>query len=269
MVDDVVDLLVVKVGGSLVSEKARRDHLDHDALAGYAAQIADLHAAAPGRVVLVVGGGSIGHGAVRHLDADDPLAPLPLTRATFDVKWSWVRALRDLGSRCFPVQVAAICVLGPRGPEVSFGTVRRLLDHGILPVLAGDSVLCADGALRVFGSDHVPAVAVRGTPGRTRVAVLTDVPGVLAGGPGSQEVIPEITPGSSAEAFRRIWPAAAHDTSGSMGGKLTALLDHARDGAECFVLRGDPTAPDLRFLLEGRGRWPDVPHTRIVADTTG
>ncbi|WP_197043419.1 amino acid kinase family protein [Saccharothrix sp. NRRL B-16314] len=261
-----VDVLVLKVGGSLVSDKARHDHLDEEVLAGYAKLVADLHRAAPQRVVLVVGGGAIGHGAVRHLDAADPLASLPLTRATFRVKWAWVEALRRHGVPCLPVQVAAVCTLGEDGPEVYPGVLDRLLGHGMLPVLSGDCVLGDDGALHVFGSDHVPAVVVRSHPGRVRVAVLTDVPGVLADGPGGSEVLPEIDPESADEAFRRIWPAADHDTSGAMAGKLTALLEHARRGAECFVLRGDHTSADIRFLLRPRAEWPaGIRSTRIAA----
>lgn len=261
------DVLVVKIGGSLVSDKARDGHLDHDVLEGYAKLVADLYRCAPGRVVLVAGGGSIGHGAVRNLAPDDPLAVLPLTEATFGVKWHWISALRRHGVPCLPVQVAAIVSFGTRGgPDVQGLVLRRLLSHGMLPVLSGDCVLTGDGSLRIFGSDEVPATVVRSVPGSVRVAVLTDVHGLLADGPGGDVVVPEVDADAPEAAFACVWPPAGHDTSGAMGGKLTALVGHARQGAECFILRGDHTAIGLDFLLRPVREWPSgLRYTRIAS----
>jgi isopentenyl phosphate kinase len=261
------DVLVVKIGGSLVSDKAKDGHLDHEVLEGYAKLVADLYRGAPGRVVLVAGGGSIGHGAVRNLAPGDPLAALPLTEATFGVKWHWIRALRSHGVPCLPLQTAAIVSFGPRGgPDVQGLVLERLLGHGILPVLSGDCVVTADGSLRIFSSDEVPAIVVRTVPGQVRVAVLTDVPGLLADGPGGEEVIAEVDADAPGDAFAHIWPAAEHDTSGAMAGKLTALVGHARLGAECFMMRGDHTTDGLDFLLKRRADWPaEVKYTRIAS----
>jgi isopentenyl phosphate kinase len=264
------DVLVVKIGGSLVSDKASEGHLDHEVLEGYAKLVADLHRCAPGRIVLVAGGGSIGHGAVRNLVPDDPLAVLPLTEATFRVKWHWIRALRRHGVPCLPLQTAAIVSFGARvGPDVQGLVLERLLSHGMLPVLSGDCVVTGDGSLRIFSSDEVPAAVVRSVPGRVRVAVLTDVHGLLADGPEGDEVVPEVDADSPAAAFAHIWPAADHDTSGAMAGKLTALVGHALQGAECFILRGDHTAAGLDFLLRPVSEWPsDVRYTRIASRRT-
>ncbi|MEU4690084.1 hypothetical protein [Actinoplanes sp. NPDC023714] len=259
--------VIVKIGGSLVSQKDRAGHLDTDELGRYADQVADLWRAAPGRVALVAGGGAIGHGAVRHLEPGDPFASLDLTFATFTVKWAWIEALRSRGVRCFPVQVGAICALQDDVVVPQTTVIDELLRAGALPVLSGDCVLTPSGRLEIFGSDRVPGIFLGGPrAGRhVRVAVLTDVPGVLADGPGGSRSIPYLDPDDLDAVAGFLWPAAPHDTSGAMAGKVRALGALAGAGAECLILKGDPGAGDLRFLLDPVVRWAPVkPYTRIA-----
>jgi len=257
-------LLVLKVGGALFSDKRQRS-LDSGAVAGYARQVADLTIAAPGRVVFVTGGGSYGHAAVRSLDPHDPLAPLPLTEATFALKWIWTEALRVAGVRAVPLQLTALAAL-ERGRLVAHvGVLRRLLRECILPVLSGDCLIASDGSLQVFSSDRVPEVLLGLSTGATRVVTLTDVPGILTDGPHGHSVLREVDPDKPEAAYRYLWQKSAWDTTRSMTGKLDALVGLALRGAECLILKGDPAGTSLRFLLEPLDRWPpDVRYTRIA-----
>ncbi|PZT77255.1 MULTISPECIES: amino acid kinase family protein [unclassified Streptomyces] len=258
---EVPALLILKIGGGLFSVKSRDHDIDHDAVAGYARQVADLAAAAPGRVVLVSGGGSYGHGAVRHLDPEDPWAALPLTGANAELRWIWTTALRRAGALAFPVQLAAAAVLEEDGAVVGVGSLPRLLATGALPVLTGDCLLHPDGSLRVVGSDHVPAALLGLSAGPVRVAMLTDVEGVLDDG----RTIPWIDPREAGPARDALRVAPEWDTTGAMAGKLDAVLACARRGAECLILRGDPDQPDLRHLLRPVSDWPaELRHTRIA-----
>lgn len=257
--------LVVKVGGSLVSDKRSSGDLDLLALKKYARLVAELAAEHPGRMVFVAGGGSLGHGAVRDLDAHDRMAALDLTEATFAVKWAWVEALREAGARALPLQVSAMCVLDGSGTTTDGASLRRALAHRLLPVLSGDCVLDSGGHLRVLGSDHVPSVVLDCTPGPWRIVTLTDVPGVLVDGPGGRQVLPEVDPGDLESVVGHLWAPADWDTSGAMEGKLEALARHARRGAECLIVQGDPDQPDLHHLGLPVDRWPDgVLSTRIA-----
>ncbi|QNP75036.1 hypothetical protein IAG44_40235 [Streptomyces roseirectus] len=280
------DLLVLKVGGSLVSDKRADDGIDAAALAGYARQIAALVRARPGRVVFVAGGGAFGHGAVRELRPDDPFTALELTRATFTVKWAWVDALRGAGVAAMPLQVAALAWdrrpagrVGDADPRtVGAGTgeevqadrtvLRKVLAAGAVPVLSGDCVLAADGRLRILGSDHVPGLLLGAGFGRVRIVTLTDVAGVLADGPDGTEVVPFVDPDAPDAAHDLVWESASWDTSDAMHGKLRALTSHARRGGECLILRGDPDGTDLTHLLAPLTDWPPtLPHTLITRRT--
>jgi isopentenyl phosphate kinase len=265
--DSAPDFVVLKIGGSLVSQKDRAGHLDTGMLGRYADLVADLWQAAPGRVALVAGGGAIGHGAVRRLEPDDPFAALGLTFATFTVKWAWIEALQARGVRCFPIQVGAICEVRDGVAVAQTAVVDELLETGALPVLSGDCVLRTDGRLQILGSDWVPGLLIGGSrAGRhVRVAVLTDVPGLLTDGPGGNRTVAYLHPDRLEAAVEHLWPAAPHDTSGAMAGKVEALGALARDGAECLILRGDTEGGDLRFVLEPVRRWASARlHTRIA-----
>ncbi|KOV24012.1 hypothetical protein AB0420_20580 [Streptomyces caelestis] len=256
--------VVVKVGGSLVSDK-RSDHdIDEAAVLDYARLVADLARSYPGRVVLVAGGGALGHGAVRRKEHDGRLALLPLTRATFAVKWVWTEAFRAVGLPAVPLQAMAMYAEGGDGPMFQTGVVSRLLGTGVLPVLSGDCVLTADGDLRILGSDHVPGILLDGSFGPVRVVALTDVPGIHAGRTGDSPVVPYLDAADPSRAYAYLWPTAAWDTSGAMRGKVDAFVAHAARGAECVIARGDRKAASLRHLMAPMADWPkDLPRTVI------
>ncbi|HVW47400.1 MAG TPA: hypothetical protein VHA76_10135 [Solirubrobacterales bacterium] len=257
-------MLIVKIGGSLFSDKRRSRSVDGVAMRAYARALAALWRAAPGRLAMVSGGGAFGHGAVRDLDPDDPLAALPLTEAVFALKWLWVRELTALGVPAVPLQPAALLSRGSHGVELDRTPVARLLAAGHLPVLSGDVLLDADGSLEIVGSDRVAALLAASDRGGVRVALLTDVPGILRDGPGG-DVIAEVDPDDPGEAEAAIWATPDWDTSDSMGGKLAAALAVARAGGECLIARGSPDLV-VGLLPAPRAEWPPAARcTRVSA----
>jgi isopentenyl phosphate kinase len=258
-------LVVVKIGGSLFSDKRQARTLDAAALDRYAAAMASLWRAAPGRVAFVSGGGAFGHDAVRFLDLDDPDATLPLTEAMFTLKWLWTKALRSHGCRAVPLQVASIACRDRKGLlQVADQVPQRLLGLGILPVLSGDAICDAQGSLEVLGSDRAAAVLLGLRRGPVRVAMLTDVPGILLDGPGGTEVLREVDPECPEPAALAVWETPPWDTSRSMRGKLEAAIALSREGAECLIMEGRPSHERLRLLLDPWEAWPaSMPCTRI------
>ncbi len=259
-----ISLLVVKVGGSLFSDKRLDRIVDEAALQAHSAAIACLAQEAPGRLILVSGGGAFGHAAVRELDSRDPHAALPLTEANFALKWRWTQALRAQGAPALPMQLSAFCARGDDGElQVGHGVLRRMLAQGALPVLSGDAIICGGGSLEILGSDRVPEALLGLCPGQMRVATLTDVPGLLLDRCAPGEVLREIDTEDTQDAMALPWDPPSWDTSSSMAGKLRALVDIARKGAECFILQASPERP-LAFLLDPVEQWPDgMPYTRI------
>ncbi|MFI5764152.1 aminotransferase class V-fold PLP-dependent enzyme [Streptomyces sp. NPDC051563] len=279
-------LLVLKIGGSLISDKRGPGGTDLSAIADYAAQVRDLAAGHPGRVVLITGGGALCHAVGVTVDpARDPWSALALTEPAFTMRWAWTSALRELGVRAVPLQVTAMLSERPDGSlAATADTVRKLLAEGALPVLSSDCVLTADGSLRIVSSDEVPALLLDGPEGQgdhagqggpdgqgaydgpVRIVALTDVPGILTGPGPDSPVLPRLDADDLEAVAPLLWPAGAKDATGAMGGKVGALAAHARRGAQCLITRGDRTAPGLGHLFAPLEDWPkELPYTLIQA----
>lgn len=257
--------LVLKVGGSLFSEKNATRSVDESEVRRYAVLVADLARKSPGRLAFVTGGGSFGHAAVRDLDPSDAFAALSLTEATFALKWMWARALRAEGALAVPLQLTAMCVLGADGLLVQGLVIRRLLDSGAIPVMSGDCLLGPDGSLQVFSSDRVPEVIIEAAPDPLRVVALTDVPGIVSRTATGARVLADVHPDFPEEAYQALWEPEPADTTRSMAGKLDALVRLAHRGAECVVLKGGPELQSLRFLADPLESWPEgLLYTRIA-----
>ncbi|WP_406145209.1 hypothetical protein [Streptomyces sp. NBC_01012] len=260
-------LLVLKVGGSLLSDKRHTGQTDYTAIDDYAGLLAGLVAEFPGRVVLVTGGGALCHPVGLRIKAaeNDPYAAVALTEPAFLMRWAWTTRLRDRGVRAVPLQVTSMLNELPDGTTATeTSVVRRLLDEGALPVLSSDCVITAGGNLRILSSDDVPAVLLGLDLGPVRVVALTDVAGIHTGeGPGSP-VLARLDP-DDMESARRLFWTDAWDATGAMEGKVEALAAHARRGAECVITRGERSAPSLRHLFAPLSAWPaDTPRTLIA-----
>lgn len=267
---DPQSFLVLKIGGSLFSDKRSYRHIDEAIIARYARLVADLVKGAEGRLTLVVGGGAHAHETVTSLDASHPFAKVALTEANFTLMTIWSNALRAEGVPAMPLQLAALCVIGPDGLIVHEDGLRRWLQIGVLPVLCGDCLIGADDELQIFSSDRAPEVVLSLGMGPFRVVALTDVPGVLADGPGGSTVLRDIDPDAPENARKALWDSPPWDISHTMTGKLDALIHCAKRGAECFIMRGVPDAESLRFLLDPLDQWPpETVYTRIVRTPSG
>lgn len=264
-----VDYLGLKIGGSLFSDKSRENSLDRSALDAYAALVASLVRRHPGRIVLITGGGAFGHGAIRGQPGRAVRSLVALTEATSVVRWAWTEALAKAGVQAFPLQLAAMCTVKAGQPQLSAGVVQGCLAAGFLPVLSGDCLLTDQGQLYAISSDRVPELLPAAVDGPVRVVVMSDVPGILIDGPGGSKVLRDLDPWHPEQAHEFVWQQSEWDSTGGMRTKLDALVNCARSGAECFILRGDPYCADPEFLFADVADWPaGLPYTRVATRRT-
>ncbi|WP_158557832.1 amino acid kinase family protein [Spongiactinospora gelatinilytica] len=256
----------MKIGGSLFSDKSVAGSLDKGRIARFARVISSLHERFPGQVVLITGGGAIGHGALRGIDPADPFAAIGLTKALADVRWAWTQALVGLGVRAFPLQLGAMATLDD---DLSFRVradiVERVLASGALPILSGDSVLDANGNLHGLSSDRVPEFLVRALQTPLRVASFTDVPGIVLGGPGGKETLRYVDPMTPQAAYEALWTNSEWDTTGGFKTKVDALIRCAAEGAECFILEGVAQDSEWAYLLSPYSGWSNKLHCTRIA----
>jgi isopentenyl phosphate kinase len=256
--------LVLKIGGSLFSDKSKDRHIDHNAVSKFARLIAELAHQAPGRMVLIIGGGSYGHGAVRNIDFSMPLPELELTEANFIQRWIWTLALRNERVPAMPFLLSTMCAFQENKLIVSGDALRMAIASKILPVLSGDCLVVSDGTLRILGSDRVPQILFGIVPAPIRVVAFTDISGIISA-EDSAQVIRDIDPNNMRAVMELLWAAPESDTTDAMKGKLEAFAELANKGAECFIMHGDSHPLIVKFLFDPVKNWPkDVKYTRIA-----
>jgi isopentenyl phosphate kinase len=226
------DGIMLKLGGSVLTDKSQDCVIDNDRLATIASAVAGRGA---GGLFLIHGAGSCGHPEAKRYRLDEGAGAgsaegVVIThRAVSRLNDAVVTALRQHGVGAVGVHPLH-AAFAEKGRLVAFECrhLKKMPALGLVPVIHGDVVMDrARGACIVSGDQLVrylaPRLAVR------RVGLATDVPGVLDGG----AVVPVITP-ASAHALR-IGSSSHTDVTGGMRGKITELLDLARAGIEAEI----------------------------------
>jgi isopentenyl phosphate kinase len=248
------DISVVKLGGSLLTNKARECTFDE---AG-ALRLARELARADGPVVLLHGTGSFGKPpARRHGYLDGFLAP---GRASVVSEVEGL--LDDLRARVMSALRAegmAVCSLAANSlMETDDGMIcrcetwpiRLLIERNLTAVLSGGLVVDRSRGFAVCSSDAMAArLAVQ--LGARRLLFATDAPGVMRRKGAGEVALPEVTESSS-----EFTGGAEDDVSGAMGGKVKAGFEAARAGVPTLILDGRVPGRLLQAL-----RGEDVPGT--------
>jgi isopentenyl phosphate kinase len=216
--------VVLKLGGSVVTDKDAPETVDEDALG---AAVDAVAAADLDRLVLVHGGGSFGHVAA----ADRELSRTAGSRDAADV-WAVhdamrqlndavLRRLHDAGVAALPVHPLSVAARSEGNDALSLplDSTATLLGEGFVPVLHGDVVGHAGAGATIVSGDELVTRLAAGL-GAERVGLCSTVPGVYDG---KGEVIPRITDFESvADA---LGDADSTDVTGGMAAKVRALLD--------------------------------------------
>ena len=229
-------MIVLKLGGSVVTEKDRPETLDGRALGRAADAVADAN----DDLVVVHGGGSFGHHHAEERgvsttagtrDADDVLA---VHGAMTTLNRFVVDRLRERDVPALPVHpLSAASRDDAARLTLPVDQVDIMVGEGFVPVLHGDGVAHADEGVTVLSGDEI-VTHVAAALDAERVGVCSTVPGVLDA---DGDVIPRID--SFDEVADALGESAATDVSGGMAGKVRELLALDRP-ASVFNLDGLP-----------------------------
>ncbi|WP_336037878.1 isopentenyl phosphate kinase [Halobacterium yunchengense] len=222
--------VVVKLGGSVVTEKDSFETVDEDALAALAAALGD---AAVEDLVVVHGAGSFGHphAADHGMSSTTGSRDAGAVRAVADtmerLNRAVVGALADAGVPAVPVHPYSASHRTAEG-DLRFptGHVDAMLGEGFVPVLHGDPIThVGEGASILSGDEVVTHVAAE--LDADRVGLCSTVPGVLDE---SGSVVGEIT--DYGDVAAALGDSDATDVTGGMAAKVRSLLDL---GAPAYV----------------------------------
>ncbi len=238
---------VLKIGGSILTDKTCGDAARQDEITRVAQEIASQ----PEDLVLVHGAGSFGHMPAIRYGLTSNFNPEGL-RVTHDsvarLNGLVVEALASAGVDSLSVHPLS-CLLLSNGRIDSFALepVKAMLKDGLLPVLHGDVAMDAKQKAGIVSGDQLVAYLARVLQAEV-VAVGSDVDGVLLSG----RPLAEVTRFNLPAIESAVGGSAGVDVTGGMRGKLQELLDladmginsmifnAAREGNIVRALRGEP-----------------------------
>jgi isopentenyl phosphate kinase len=229
------DLVFVKLGGSLLTDKTRPQALRPDALARLATELAEALAVRSDlQVLLGHGSGSFGHVTARQYGtrngvqtgeqwrgyAEVSHVASELNRLVVDALWAaGVPALRLQPS------ASALCHDG----ELTYLAERPLvvgLEQGLVPVVHGDVSLDEVRGGTIISTEEIFAyLAPRLKP--ARILLVGEVEGVLTADPASGirgELVELITPQSAPALLQALGGSRGIDVTGGMAAKVLEML---------------------------------------------
>ncbi|PSP55367.1 acetylglutamate kinase [Halobacteriales archaeon QS_1_67_19] len=240
---------VLKLGGSVITEKDHPEAIDGPALDGAADAVADALAAGEvEQLVIVHGGGSFGHhhasdhGVSKTDGARDAAAAVEIHGAMQTLNDFVLARLHDRDVPAVPVHPFSAASRNGAG-ELALPTaqVETMLGEGFVPVLHGDVVAHRGEGVTILSGDEV-VTAVADAIGADRIGFCSTVPGVLDG---DDEVIGEIRSYEAVADY--LGGSEATDVTGGMAGKVRALLSlgapasvFGPEDLSAFLAGGDP-----------------------------
>ncbi|MCL9813941.1 isopentenyl phosphate kinase [Natranaeroarchaeum aerophilus] len=217
--------VVLKLGGSVVTDKDREETVDGESLDAAAAAIGDAVDDLDGLVV-VHGGGSFGHPNAADYgvsttegtrDADGVLA---IHGAMKTLNKFVLRRLREHDVPAVPVHPLSAASRDTGGElTLPVQQVRTLLGEGFVPVLHGDVIGHTGEGVTVVSGDEL-VVELAASVDADRVGLCSAVPGVLDN---DDAVISRIE--AYEDVAEVLGASDATDVTGGMAGKVRALLE--------------------------------------------
>lgn len=268
------ELILLKLGGSLLTDKVHERALRSDVLERLAAEIAAARAARPDmQLVIGHGSGSFGHMVASrhgtHAGVHGPegwrgYAETALAAAALNGKVA--EALWAAGVPVLRIQPSA-SALCEDGELVSLDVrpICTALANDLAPVVYGDVALDRVRGGTIVSTERLFAwLSRRLRP--SRVILVGEVAGVFSAHPGSDvhgEVIPEVSAATAALLTESLGPSRGVDVTGGMLGKvreMLALLDGAPSVSTVQIISGQAPGIVRSVLIDAENRTG----TRIV-----
>jgi len=224
-------LVVLKLGGSVITDKEKPMTQNLDAIQRLAKEIADANVE---RLIIVHGGGSFGHPLAKQYkikegyEEQSQIEGFSKThQAMLELNKHVVDALIHHNIAAFSVSPSSFIITKAGRIQVFYdSTLTRLLDTGFVPVLFGDAVLDNKIGFTILSGDQL--VATLATRFKAdKIIIGADVDGLCTSDPKtdvSAQLIPHITLQRLKALLHNIEEAKVTDVTGGMLGKILELI---------------------------------------------
>lgn len=243
------EIIFLKLGGSLITDKTRPYTPRLDVLSRLAAEIADTRRTTPGlSLVLGHGSGSFGHTAAKKHGTREGVAS-PEGWQGFTEVWMQaselnryvMQALAEAGIPALALApVSAVIARDGRVARWNLEPLQRALAAGLLPVVYGDVAFDeVRGGTILSTEDLFEHLAVELQPKRILLAGLEDA--VWADFPANTQRIERITAKSFESLRASVGGSHGADVTGGMESKVRQMLDLAQrvPGLQAHIFSGE------------------------------
>lgn len=250
-------MIIIKLGGSVISDKNTPYSFNREAVEVIAEEIAQFYPEES--FILVHGGGSFGHPNAREYKIREGLiGDVKRKRIGFSKTHQAMLKLNDLiievflekGLPAYSVSSSSIFMI-EKG-DIVYGELeilRRLLEKGFIPVLFGDTAIALDKGIDILSGDQIVSyLAKMFKP--SKVIFLMDVDGIYDKNPKKKgaRLIKEL----DAEEIRHLLESsdsAGIDVTGGIGNKLRKALEIAHH-SDVYFINGKVKGNITRVLRE-------------------
>ncbi len=237
---------VVKLGGSVITEKDKAMKIDYDSLCKIGSY---LRKHMPR--IIVHGGGSYGHYIVhdilekkRQLDYTD----LPLISYVMDtLNREVIKCLQDYGLPVVSFPPHSICSIKNSMLECETGILKRIVESKLIPVLYGDAVVSTDG-IEILSGDSLMVFLAREF-GLRRLVFLTNVDGVYVNR-NKKTIIKHLNLRDPRSQLGFIRESDNIDVTGGMSAKIESLKN-LPGGTLVYIFNGRKESHLSKFFVEG------------------
>ena len=234
---------IIKVGGSVITNKEGRYSLNEDVIEKLANVFPGLPSNISNRIVLVLGGGSFGNLAPidYRLDpvGDWSLVDTPMmTVRMFQMLSGVVDVFRSASVPVYPFQASSLISYdeGQTETKLNFNIrpIREVMKRGLIPVISGDLIFFQD-SFRILSSDDIPVIIASQEGVKIeKVLYYSDVDGLM--NTTTNLVIKEVNFSNFNKVSLFAGPSGKRDVTGGMKTKLNAMASLGSFGVESEIL---------------------------------
>jgi isopentenyl phosphate kinase len=240
-------VILLKIGGSVLTDKARASTVRKDFVRTVAQQIANANRA---DLVLVHGAGSFGHPqAATYLSKGRSVSDVWKThRAVSSLNTLFINELHSQSVPALPIHpLDSITLHAGRIAHFDMTVLSLMLENGTIPVLHGDIVIdSADGFNILSGDQIIAFLAQRMQP--EKIGIGTDVDGIIYKG----EKISHLN-ASEFENYRKdIAGSSVVDVTGGMLRKVSELVEIAKAGIQSEIFNATRDGNIAKFLMSNQ-----------------
>lgn len=212
-------ITIIKLGGSVITDKSVPFKILYDNISDIAEQIAKY---GKRNILLIHGGGSVGHYLVEKLkfnekEAQDPKAISTIIYEMDNLTQAISKAFLEFGVPVVALQTHSFVFLDEKGIILDSKFVLNWLKKGLIPILKGDVILGYDGVARVISGDVLISELAKLDEVK-RVIMCFDQDGIIDK---DGNVIKQLSLKSNFEEL--IWPTNKYDVTGGLKAKLKAM----------------------------------------------